>query len=296
MAELRKAIVWMLIDLSIVFNIHFIHYQGQPIVDLFPLVYLLVMLSVLFTLYKNTTENTSGLAAIPVWLAIYLIVKLLLFPAQNWMSVNAIPLTLGELTLIASSVWLANRLTRAVNQYEEVVRKVFIPKGSSRIIPLNSAAEEIKTEFLRSQRNNRNLSVMVFQVASHPIKFNLDRALKNFQQSMFKHFLSSSVAQILSAQSRRTDLILEQTDQKGFVMLCPETNVQGSELLAKRIQALAMDSLGVQLRCGYAAFPDQALTFDELLHQATQNLTAPETVERLSIRQETGIVEIPENR
>jgi len=54
--------------------------------------------------------------------------------------------------------------------------------------------------------------------------------------------------------------------------LCPETNAASSEILRQRIQTAVKSSLGVSLTIGVASFPDDALTFEELLHKASAKL------------------------
>ena len=44
--------------------------------------------------------------------------------------------------------------------------------------------------------------------------------------------------------ARRTDLIMDPEDENGFILLCPETNGEGSEVLAARLEETVREELG----------------------------------------------------
>jgi len=88
-------------------------------------------------------------------------------------------------------------------------------------------------------------------------------------------YVITSLARVISNQLRRTDLVLDQRDQGRFIILSPDTNAASSASVADRIQAAAAVQLGVLVSCGVASFPDEALTFEELVHQAKSNLRSP---------------------
>ena len=95
---------------------------------------------------------------------------------------------------------------------------------------------------------------------------------REVQQAMMNTYVSRSMAQTLSKYIRRTDLIMEQTDQERFVILCPDTNATDVALLAEYLQVVAQEELSTSVVCGTATFPDEAITFEELMRQAETRL------------------------
>ena len=63
-------------------------------------------------------------------------------------------------------------------------------------------------------------------------------------------------------------LFRSQPKDDSVAILLPETSTDGTAILASRIQDVAKEQLGLELSSGYASFPRDALTFDDLLNQA----------------------------
>ena len=88
---------------------------------------------------------------------------------------------------------------------------------------------------------------------------------------MTSRFTFARVGQIINDLIRQTDLFLK--DRCGrHVILCSETNFSSVELLAKRISRMVEDKIGHHASWGIASFPEEALTFDDLLQKASDRL------------------------
>jgi GGDEF domain-containing protein len=99
--------------------------------------------------------------------------------------------------------------------------------------------------------------------------------LKSIQHDLLQQFSSARLGQIIDDRVRQTDLVLR--DHKGrFIVLCPETDRSNVILLAQRIALAIHEKTALQVRWGVAAFPDEALTFDDLLQKAEARLGRPE--------------------
>jgi GGDEF domain-containing protein len=97
---------------------------------------------------------------------------------------------------------------------------------------------------------------------------------------MMARYVITSLARIISKQLRRTDMVLDQHERGRFIIISPDTSASSSETLAQRIKSAAAEQLGVTVSCGVASFPDEALTFEELVHQAETGLQ-PESLSKL---------------
>jgi GGDEF domain-containing protein len=71
---------------------------------------------------------------------------------------------------------------------------------------------------------------------------------------------------------RQTDIVFRDSYNR-FVVLCPETALQNSQNLAERIADSIYKKTGIQVSWAVATFPDDALSFDDLLDVANSKLT-----------------------
>ena len=65
---------------------------------------------------------------------------------------------------------------------------------------------------------------------------------------------------------------MEQTGEKRFVILSPETPSSNSAILADRIQEALTDELDLPILWGIAEVPREAVTFGELIRMAAGRL------------------------
>lgn len=274
MTSLRKSIIFMLIHLTIVFNLERFDYSAQNVINVQTFVYVLVITIIVLTIALRPLQYVTVYASVLAWLVVYGVFKLTVFATRPFLGDIYTFLTITEMGLVMITVFLTHDLCRALRDFEDVIDKVTVPRIGQRVLRMQEAGEEIKTEFIRSRRHSRPLSVLVVRVNTDAPTFNFEKTVREIQRTMLMRFVSSSLAKILSKEARRTDLIVEKDDERGFVMLCPETTAEGTFTLAERIQQAAIEQLGVQVHYGVASFPDEALTFDELLQRAQENLKA----------------------
>jgi len=109
-------------------------------------------------------------------------------------------------------------------------------------------------------------------IESEPEDKKLSREmLKSIQQDLLIRFTSARIGQIIDDRIRQTDLVLR--DHHGrFIILCPETKLENATMLAKRIGLAVKERIDLQVLWGVAAFPEEALTFDDLLHKARSRI------------------------
>ena len=276
MTSLRKSIIFMLIHLTIVFNLERFGTSAQNIINIETFVYVLVIAIIVLTVTLKPLQYISIYTLALGWLVIYAVLKLTVFATRPILGEPFIYLTITEMGILLITVFLAHDLSRTLRDFEEVIDRVTVPRLGQRVMRIHEAGEEIKTEFIRSRRHSRPLSVLVVRINTAVPTFNLEKTVREIQRNMLMRYVASSLSKILSKEARRTDLIVEKDDERGFVMLCPETTAEGTLTLAERIQQAAYEELGVQVDYGIASFPDEALTFDELLRRAQENVKAEE--------------------
>ena len=88
---------------------------------------------------------------------------------------------------------------------------------------------------------------------------------------MLERLAVAKIGQILSDYARNTDMVLRDRDGS-FILICPETDNKNMSILANRINGAVLKSLDVDIHWGSASFPDEAITFDDLVQTAKQRL------------------------
>ncbi len=182
-----------------------------------------------------------------------------------------------ELFLLIVSIYATYELLKFLGELEAVVERVTFPSSQQRVLRMSEALEDIKTEFIRSRRYNRPLSILLVQPTASSFQRRLQQTVQEIQNNMLNRYLSTSLARLIMNEARRTDLVLEHDQNGWFVVICPETTRDGIQALTSRIKETAGQNLNLTLKIGASNFPDDALTFEEMLQQAELQMEAPIT-------------------
>ncbi|MGH2522288.1 MAG: GGDEF domain-containing protein [Anaerolineales bacterium] len=275
MNHLRRSAIALLIDLAIFYNIERLNFGQANVINIASVVYILVIMAVLSILTIPLLWRSRFALSLTLWLAAYALCRLVLFRDRPFLGEIYTYLTITEIALLSLTLWLAYDLARHLHDFEEAVKNITFADVNRRVRKLDEAEEDIQTELIRSRRHHHPLTVMVIEPESDSIQVALNRTVQEVQRAMMTRYVITSLARVISNQLRRTDMVLDQRDQGRFVIVSPDTNATSSAALADRIQAAAAVQLGVLVSCGVASFPDEALTFEELVHQAKSNLRSP---------------------
>ncbi len=276
MRRLRNSLALFVIVMGIFLNIERLDIGGQlDVIDIQTFVYLLVGGAVLVTLWLPEFWRPSDSVWVAIWMGVYLILKIGVFRSRPFGGGIYTYLTITELSMLAVVILSAYRVAKDIFDYEETVATVTLGDVSERVKKLSQAGEEISKEFARSRRHDSPLSVIVLKINEEDLEFNLHRTAEEILRGMMKRYTSNKLIRKLDQSLRRSDLVIEQPEDGTIVVLLPETSKDGSAVLAERIQNAAHEELGIEVACGFASFPRDALTFEELVNQATVNFRTP---------------------
>jgi hypothetical protein len=142
---------------------------------------------------------------------------------------------------------------------------------------LDEAGNRVKIEFTRSRRYHRPLSILLMEVDPEVHKEN-GLALKSIQTDIVNRFTSARIGQIIDDRIRQTDLVLRDR-QWSYVVICPETDHSSVLMLARRISQAVKEKTGYSILWGVAAFPEEALTFEDMMKKARERLTIGDLIE-----------------
>jgi GGDEF domain-containing protein len=244
-------------------------YTGRPIINFASYFYLVVMVAVPATLLFPSISRISVYVPLFVWAGVYLV---LLQTIDREFSARAseFSVIVLEFLLLEAGVWFAHRLAMQIGHAESVMDALALSAFPNRALDIDSENHRIKLEFTRCRRYQRPMSLIMLESESEDEKTTREM-LKNIQHDLLNRFTSARVGQIIDDRIRQTDLMLR--DHRGrFVILCPETDFDNASLLAKRISQAVKEKTSLHALWGVAAFPEEALTFEDLLQKARERL------------------------
>ncbi len=272
MKHLARSVIALLIGLTGFFNIERLDFGQKDVINIDTFVYVLGILAVIAVIMIAALRNTPLPVSLALWLGLYLLCKLSFFNSRPLLGGVYTYLSITEVALVSILVWLAHNVGRGLHDFEEAVKNITLSDVNRRVRKLDEAIEDIRMELVRSRRHQRPLTVMLVEAKPESIRAALHRTVQEVQRAMMTRYVVTSLARVIGNQLRRTDMVLDQRDRGRFVILSPDTNVASSSVVVGRIQAAAAEQLGVSIACGLASFPDDALTFEELVHRAEGNL------------------------
>lgn len=272
MKKQKWSLIAALLYITAVFALGRIQVEFADLVALHDILYILVFFALTTPLVIPLFRRAPWYFVFLMWAVLLLGGRLLLGLTPLWGSME-IYRTITELSLLAVAVWLGRLMADSFNEVESFIEAVTLPREGQRILDKGDSTDEIKVEFIRSRRHNRPLSIIMLEPASRSLRLDLERTLIEIQRKMAERFLVASLAEIINKEVRRTDIIVNQGEDGRFVVLCPETTPDGSVFLAERIQAVISEKLNIPMAFGSASFPDQAVTFEDLVSHAEFELT-----------------------
>jgi len=278
MSNLRRSFIGATVYLAVIFVLGQTDYTGRPIINFASYFYLAVMVAVPVTFLVPGIAKMSWLIPLAIWAGIYIVI-LQTISREHSANPGEFSVIVLEFILLELGVWLAQGLAQQLSHAESIMDAMALSAFPNRVHEIDSEDQRIKIELTRSRRYSRPLSLVI--IATEPEDQKLTKEmLKSMQHDLMHRFTAARIGQIIDDRVRQTDLVLR--DHHGhFVILCPETDLGSATLLGRRIAQSVKERTDVDILCGVAAFPEEALTFDDLVRKARERLTHMELVEEL---------------
>lgn len=277
--HLGRSLLALLIYLAIFFNVERLDFGAdQNAIDMHSFIYAFTTLTMVLILLAPFLRRVSVWAILCVGVSGYFALRLFWFNHDPLLDSNQLYLTIAEVALYALAVVLTREVALNLIDFEEAIKNITFADARHKVLSLEAANETIQNEILRGRRHQRPLTVMVIAPDPESIEVALHRSVQDVQQTMMARYVATGLARVISKQLRRIDVLIDKYDDGRLVLLSPETTAEGTKILAGRIRAMAQEQLGVAVYCGVAAFPDNALTYEELVAQAELNLLRSKTL------------------
>ena len=279
--NLRRSFFWAALYLLVILVLGQADYINRPIINFANYFYIAAMIGVPVTLFFPGVTRVSTRIPMAVWGCIYLL--LLFIDRHRSINPNDLSIVILELVLLETGIWLAHQLAKQINHAESVMDELAIGAFPHRAQDLDEASHRVKIELTRSRRYRRPLALLLIEVDPEFHHKNSE-AFKNIQYDITNRFTTARIGQIIDDRVRQTDLVLR--DRRwSYVIICPETDYAGVLLLARRITEAIKKKADLSVLWGITAFPEEALTFEDMLKKARERLEASESLELLPQRE-----------
>lgn len=269
MSNLKQSIFWVTFYLAVIFVLAEFDFSDSPIIDFAKYFYFLVLVAVPATIFFPFISRASVMVPMFIWGAVYITLLQILDRAASAPN-STFPIILLEFIFVEVGVWLACQLAYGISRAESVMDVMALSAFPSRTIDIENASKQIKIEITRSRRYHRPLGLIILQASSDETLSNTElvSAIKN---DLSHRFSFARIGQVVDENVRQTDMVFRDRFNR-FIVLCPETAYQNSQVLAKRLADSVYNRTNMVILWAAAAFPDDALSFDDLLDVANSKL------------------------
>ena len=264
MTNLKRSFFWIAFYLLLILVLGQLDRSDTPIINFAAYFYIAAIVVVPVMIFVPSLHKVSVVVPMFFWGAMYFaLLKLIDRSHTGSMNVEVIVL---EIVILELGVWLSYQLAVGIERSESLMDILAQGTFPHRAIELEFASEQLKTEFSRSRRYHRPLSLLVVHAVPKDEEVAREM-LKSLQRDVLSRLSNARIGQSIGEAVRQTDLLVR--DKIGrFIVLCPETDLESAIFLAERICKIVEERAGLQVNCGVASFPDEALTFEDLLHLA----------------------------
>jgi hypothetical protein len=262
--NLKRSLFWIAFYLMIVLVLAQLDRADLPVINFTSYFYLTAIFIVPVMVFVPSLHKVPVAVPMIFWGSVYF--ALLQIIDRSLTASTDVEVVVLEFVILEVGVLLSYQLGVAVEGSESLMEILAQGTFPHRAIELDGAFAQIKNEFARSRRYHRPLSVLV--VHAFPKEEEMVREmLKSLQRDVLARLSNARIGQAIGEAVRQTDLLIR--DHVGrYILLCPEASMEDMVFLARRISKVVEERTGLQVNCGVASFPDEALTFEDLLHLA----------------------------
>lgn len=276
MSRFKKNLVFLILYILLVSS--FIQFGlSANVLNFSPYFFAVLTTAIILSILAPTLQRWSLLVALGLTVIAYII---LWFALGGALSGDQFTILALELVFLVAGMMLAREITLSLHEMEQTIDKLIFATFSGRALLFEEAAKVIQTELARSRRYNRPLSLVIIEPEQDAVGAEFQPVLRvntgqEIQKQLARRYVMAQIAEILDKEARNTDTIVKQDKPDRFIILCPETQTSNTNTLIRRVVEKTRAQVGVQVGFGVAAFPEEAMTFEELLQKAEQKMIKP---------------------
>jgi GGDEF domain-containing protein len=209
------------------------------------------------------------LRRLPLW-ALSVITILLFVLLKNWSESrvfgSALPVTVTEICAIIISLVLTRWVSTEISEFERTITHFTFRHVGKSPESFSEGQNEIYREVRRARNHQRPLMLLVVHIEEESIKVAVDRMVQEVQQAMMKQYVLSGISKVLCDELEDYNIIAQTNNH--FMILLPEITPENLPSLTDRLRQVVSERMGVTLRIGAAALPEDAVTFEGLTEKA----------------------------
>ncbi|RLC76072.1 MAG: hypothetical protein DRJ03_20610 [Chloroflexi bacterium] len=261
MKRMRFLVAILVIWLFIFFNIERL---SSPI-DITDVAYTFVPFTVTLIIFAPRLRRVPLGAFLTASTLVFLLLKTW-FKSHVWGS--SLPLTVTEICIIAVAIILARWVSNGIGEFERAITHITI--GHNNGLPESFSDDQAKMyqELKRARRYQRPLTMMAIGIEEDSIQVALERMVREAQQVMMKRYVMSDIAKTLCDELEDYNIIAQNNNH--FLVLLPEVAAGQLPDLSNQLRETLFEQTRVAPQIGTASFPDDAVTFDDLVEKATE--------------------------
>jgi hypothetical protein len=262
MQRIRVPVVLLILWLLIFYNIE----RLSPPLDITDVAYTFVAVLVVVELLIPHMRRQPLLILVAMPIPVYVVLKIW---AHKHLWGAALPLTVTEIACIVVTTLLARWISLDLREFEDAVEHITIGPHQS---PTSFSVEhsEMYREVRRARSYQRPAAMLAIGLETESIQIALDRLTQEAQQAMMKRYALAGISKTLCEELQDSSFIAVQNDH--FLVLMPEVTPDELSGVTERLRQVVSKRVGVNLRIGAASLPRDAITFESLVNQATQNM------------------------
>ena len=270
MNKIKRSIILLLGYLAALFALSWVKFGNSDIFQISPLLSIWgLMCTALIILGTPRNRHSSMLL---LYLTGYFITRQVILQPQFQGVPFHIFIICTECFMLCGLLWVAGQFAARLDDYQAVIDKIAGLDQNGRVSKLSGSIKDIKIEMTRSRRNGMPLGFVVLEPDAASFSWALDKAAIEIGKLLHTRYCLTRLGSLLEELLRRTDLIIEVPEKKQFLLICPETDIPKLDFLVERIEKAVSNNLGIAIKSGTAYFPQESLTFEELLEKATSRI------------------------
>ena len=276
MSRFKKNLVFLILYILLVSS--FIQFGlSANVLNFSPYFFAVLTTAIILSILAPTLQRWSLLVALGLTVIAYIV---LWFALGGALSGDQFTILALELVFLVAGMMLAREITLSFHEMEQTIDKLIFATFSGRALLFEEAAKVIQTELARSRRYNRPLSLVIIEPEQDAVGAEFQPVSRvntgqEIQKQLARRYVMAQIAEILDKEARNTDTIVKQDKPDRFIILCPETQTSNTNPLIRRVVEKTRAQVGVQVGFGVAAFPEEAMTFEELLQKAEEKMVKP---------------------
>ena len=270
MLRINFKVLGLILWMSILFNIERLDVNRLTAANIGIPIYIAAILVIVLGLLLPQYIKTKSWHLFLVCTILFLIAKNL--TSQPIFGNGSTYLSAFELGALFISAMLAHSLGRSTSDLVDTARALIFADLSGHVYTPAEADFRIKQEMQYARRADEPLSIVVIEAKPEDAEINLHATAIEIQNLIVKRYSTAALTRLLAWKSRRTDFFLDQRDSGHLVLVAPRAGKDQIPTIIGRLTRQAKDSLGISLNLGIATFPEQGITFEELVYQAEQDL------------------------